>query len=310
MSSLFDAACENCSDGLGDIELSILPRTVDLGGFEVHRALPHKTRRMVGPFIFWDQMGPGAFAAGQGIDVRPHPHIGLSTVTYLFEGSLDHRDSLANSMRIVPGDVNLMTAGRGIVHSERTGKEIRSTKHQLAGIQSWLALPQSAEGAHPDFTHYPADTLPAFDGKGLWGRVVLGVLDGLSSPVKTPWDTLYVDIKLEANYRFTLPEETEERGLQLYRGSIEIEHTIFSAPEMIVFRPGSRITCQAKTASHLLLLGGAPLDGPRYIWWNFVSSSIDSIKQAALDWENGLFPIVPDDDREFIPLPDLPFPSP
>lgn len=196
MSSLFEGKCETCMDCPQEIEISIVPRTVDLGGFKVHRALPYSDRQMVGPFIFWDQMGPGEFAAGKGVDVRPHPHIGLSTVTYLFEGSLEHKDSLANDIRIVPGDLNLMTAGRGIVHSERTGDDIRQSSSKLAGIQSWLAQPREEEQGSPAFTHYPADSLPFIEGGDISGRIILGSLEGIRSPVKTQWETMYADLQI------------------------------------------------------------------------------------------------------------------
>lgn len=309
MSSLFDAKCETCSDCSGGIDISIVPRTVDLGGFEVHRALPHKTRQMVGPFIFWDQMGPGSFAAGKGIDVRPHPHIGLSTVTYLFQGSMDHKDSLGNDIRIMPGDVNLMTAGNGIVHSERTGKDIRQREHRLAGIQSWLAQPCKDENGRPSFTNYPADTLPDFSDKGISGRVIIGEMEGVKSPVTPQWDTLYIAITLKSNCLFSLPDNTEERAIHLYSGELEVDNSLFAAPTMLVLRPQSRITVRSVTEVHMLVLGGAAIDGPRHIWWNFVSSSIDTIKEAASDWQNGLFAAIPRDNKEHIPLPDLPFPS-
>jgi redox-sensitive bicupin YhaK (pirin superfamily) len=308
LSSLFDGKCEACSNCINDIDISFVPRTVDLGGFEVHRALPHKTRQMVGPFIFWDQMGPGRFEVGRGIDVRPHPHIGLSTVTYLFQGSMDHKDSLDNNIRIAPGDVNLMTAGKGIVHSERTGKDIRQREHQLAGIQSWLAQPCKDENGLPSFTHYSADTLPDFSDKGVSGRVIIGEMEGLISPVKTQWDTLYIDIKLNANCLFSLPNKTEELAIHLYSGKLEVDNSVFEAPNMLVIRPGNRISVRSVTDVHMLLLGGAAIDGPRYIWWNFVSSSLDTIKKAASDWQNGLFAYIPQDNKEHIPLPDLPFP--
>ena len=309
MSSLFDSKCETCSDCSGDIEVAIVPRTVDLGGFEVHRALPHKTRRMVGPFIFWDQMGPGAFEPGAGIDVRPHPHIGLSTVTYLFEGSMDHKDSLDNDIRITPGDVNLMTAGKGIVHSERTGMDIRRGEHRLAGIQSWLAQPRKDENGSPDFTNYPAGAIPEFSDTGVSGRVIIGALEGVVSPVKVQWETLYVDIRLNANCRFVLPDNTEEIAVHLYSGKLEVGNEMYSSPQMLVLRPGMHTSVRAITDVHILLLGGAAMDGPRYIWWNFVSSSVDKIKQAASEWQKGLFPTIARDNKEYIPLPDVPFPS-
>lgn len=225
-------------NGLNGIEMVILPRTHDIGGFEVSRALPFRDRRMVGPFIFWDQMGPGEFLSGQGVDVRPHPHIGLSTVTYLFQGTMDHKDSLGNDMRIVPGDVNLMTAGAGIVHSERTGKDIRQNPSHLFGIQSWIAQPKEYENGASAFIHTPEDDLPVFEDKGVKGRVILGDFCGERSPVQTQWDTLYVDFYLEENAVINIPHRTEERALYAVRGKIEINNTVYEAGRMLILAPG------------------------------------------------------------------------
>jgi redox-sensitive bicupin YhaK (pirin superfamily) len=291
------------------MELIIVPRTVDIGGFKVHRALPSNEKRMVGPFIFWDQMGPGEFASGHGVDVRPHPHIGLSTVTYLFDGSLDHKDSLGNDMRIVPGDVNLMSGGKGIVHSERTGQDVRRNPSRLYGIQSWLAQPKILEHSEPEFTHVPADQIPAFETQELNGRLILGEFQGYSSPIKSQWETLYLDLNLNKGASFKVPGTTEDRALYLISGRIEVGTAMYDNRQMMVLRPGTEIVLKATEKAHLLLLGGAAMDGPRYIWWNFVSSSVDRIKSAAEEWKNRKFEVVPGDEKEFIPLPDLPFPE-
>ena len=293
----------------GEMDLIIVPRTVDIGGFEVHRALPFKERRMVGPFIFWDQMGPGEFVSGHGVDVRPHPHIGLSTVTYLFDGNMDHKDSLGNDMRILPGDVNLMCAGKGIVHSERTGQDVRQNPSRLFGIQSWLAQSKAMEESEPEFTHVDAAEIPSFETKTLSGRLILGEFEGYTSPLKTQWETLYLELNIEKGASFVVPSMTEERALYLVAGKIEIGGTIYDNRQMMVLLPGSEILLKACEDVHLLLVGGAAMDGPRYIWWNFVSSSVERIKSAAEDWEKKKFEIVPGDEKEFIPLPDLPFPE-
>ena len=285
------------------IEQVIVPRTHDIGGFEVRRALPFRDRRMVGPFIFWDQMGPGEFLTGQGVDVRPHPHIGLSTVTYLFEGSLDHKDSLGNDRRIVPGDINLMTAGAGIVHSERTGQDIRLNPSTLLGIQSWIAQPKEFENGAPDFLHVPKGELPVFEEGGITGRVLLGDFQGAKSPIKTQWDTLYVDICLEEGRVLTIPATTEERAVYAIAGKIEINHTVYDPEQMLILAPGDVVALKSLESTRLLVLGGAVMDGPRYIYWNFVSSSKERLEQAAEDWRESRFPKVPGDDQEFIPLP-------
>ena len=309
--SWFDGAvpgdCQECETG---VELVIVPRTVDIGGFEVHRALPFQKRQMVGPFIFWDQMGPGEFVSGRGVDVRPHPHIGLSTVTYLFDGSLDHKDSLGNDVRIVPGDVNLMTAGRGIVHSERTGQDVRRAPSTLFGIQSWLAQPKHLEMGAPAFTHIEAEELPAFAADGLSGRLILGEFQGYASPLKTEWDTVYLEVKMGKGASLEIPKTIEERALHLVSGRLEVSGSVVEARQLAVLRPGSDIAVQAAEGSHLLLLGGAAMDGPRYIWWNFVASSVERLKSAAEDWQHRRFDLVPGDEQEFIPLPELPFPTP
>lgn len=309
MSWLSGSIPDDCRDCPAEMELIIIPRTVDIGGFEVHRALPSNEKQMVGPFIFWDQMGPGQFDSGHGVDVRPHPHIGLATVTYLFDGNLDHKDSLGTEVRIVPGDVNLMTAGKGIVHSERTGQDVRQHPSSLFGIQSWLAQPKALEESSPAFIHFQAKQFPTFETKLLSGKLILGEFEGYTSPIELQWETLYLEIKMKKGAKFEISRTSEERALYLVRGKIEIDAKIYNNQQMLVLRPGHDIVIEASEDLHFLLLGGAAMDGPRYIWWNFVSSSVERIKSAAEDWKNNKFRVVPGDETEFIPLPNLPFPT-
>jgi redox-sensitive bicupin YhaK (pirin superfamily) len=285
------------------IRHEILPRTRDLGGFEVRRVLPAAERRMVGPFVFFDQMGPVEFPAGRGIDVRPHPHIGLSTVTYLFAGSIVHRDSLGSVQSIAPGDVNWMTAGRGIVHSERSDAELRRGPQRLAGIQIWVALPERDEEAAPAFTHYPAAVLPLIEGEGKSVRVVAGRLFGATSPVKTHSALFYAAATLAAGASLPLAAEHEERAAYLLDGTVEIAGQPYAAGRLLVFAPGQALTIRATAPARVLLFGGEPLEGPRHLWWNFVSSRKDRIEQAKADWQDGKFSAVPG-ETEFIPLPD------
>ncbi|WP_114393133.1 pirin family protein [Oleisolibacter albus] len=284
------------------IELMVVPRARDIGGFEVRRALPHIRRQMVGPFIFFDQMGPAQFLAGQGMDVRPHPHIGLATVTYLFDGRIMHRDSEGNALEITPGALNLMTAGRGIAHSERSPADARRTTQPMFGIQSWIALPRSCEEIAPSFQHVGADQLPLVGDAGLRARVIAGSAFGATSPVETLTETLYVDLSLQPGAAVPLDPDYEDRALYVAAGTVEIAGDRFEAPQLLVFRPGDSITVRAVTPCRLMLLGGATMDGPRHIWWNFVSSSRERIEQAKEDWRSGRFPPVPG-ESEFIPLP-------
>jgi redox-sensitive bicupin YhaK (pirin superfamily) len=288
-------------------ETVIVPRSRDIGGFEVRRALPSAQRRMVGPFVFFDHMGPAIFAAGSGLDVRPHPHIGLATITYLFDGEILHRDSLGSVQPIRPGDVNWMTAGRGIAHSERTAPELRAAGTTLAGIQSWIALPKRDEEAEPDFIHHPRADLPVTHGEGVTLRLIAGAGFGLRSPVAVFSDMFYADAALAAGARLTLPAEYEERAIYVAMGRIEIAGQSFDSGQLLVFRPGDAIDLRAGVAARVLLLGGEPMDGPRHIWWNFVSSSKDRIEQAKADWKAGRFGPVPG-ESEFIPLPEEPPP--
>ena len=285
------------------LEAVIVPRARDLGGFEVRRVLPSPQRQMVGPFIFFDQMGPAELMPGVGIDVRPHPHIGLATVTYLFDGTIVHRDSLGSLQSIEPGDVNWMTAGRGIVHSERSDPEIRKRREKLFGIQIWIALPKRYEETDPDFTHYEAATLPVIDGEGKIVRVIAGSLFGKTSPVKTLSALFYADATLQLGAGFPIDSEHEERAVYLVDGSVEIAGQRFEPGRLLVFSPGDSIKVKATSTARMILLGGEPMDGPRHIWWNFVSSSRDRIEQAKADWKAGRFAPVPG-DAEFIPLPE------
>jgi redox-sensitive bicupin YhaK (pirin superfamily) len=286
------------------IEQIIVPRARDLGGFEVRRALPASGKQMVGPFIFFDQMGPAEFLLGKGIDVRPHPHIGLSTVTYLFEGEIHHRDSLGTSIPIRPGALNLMTAGRGIVHSERTGQETRAHDHRLFGIQAWAALPKSHEERAPTFVHHAAEDLPVITADGASVRVIMGQAYGTTSPAAFPHPSVYVHADLAAGAKLPLDADYDERAIYVAGGAISIAGDVFKGGRLIVFRPGDRITITALVASRLIIVGGEPMDGPRHIWWNFVSSSKDRIAAAKADWAAGRFEAVPGEGIEFIPLPD------
>ncbi len=290
---------KDCSD----IQRIIIPRTGDIGGFQVHRALPFRDQRMVGPFIFWDQMGPGEFITGQGVDVRPHPHIGLSTVTYLFSGSLDHRDSLGNDMRIHPGDINLMRAGHGIVHSERTGQDVRENPSDLFGIQSWLALPKSLETTDPTFANTPQGDLPTFEGEGVRGTVIMGQYEMLSSPIHQDWETLYLDVQLDPGAALKIPASVEERALFAVYGDLVIDGVEFPPTQMIVLKPARDVIVKATKATRVMVLGGAAMDGPRYIDWNFVASSKEAIQDAKDRWQQRDFPEIASDRSEWIPLP-------
>ena len=287
------------------IKQVIVPRTADLGdGFTVRRALPSAQSRMVGPFVFFDHFGPAVFRTGQGIDVRPHPHIGLATVTYLFDGEIVHRDSLGVHAPIRPGEVNWMTAGRGIVHSERTAPELRAGGAPIHGLQCWVALPQAKEEMDAAFEHYEVALFPEVKGDGICTRVVTGSLFGAASPVKTTSETLFADVTLKAGTSMPLDADTEERAIFVVSGEIDISGDTFGPERLLVFRPGDRLTVRALTDAHLMVLGGEPMDGPRHIWWNFVSSRKERIEQAKAEWKSGRFGIVPGDAEEFIPLPE------
>ena len=288
----------------GAVEMVIAPRARDLGGFEVSRVLPFARRRMVGPFIFFDAMGPTLFDGGHGLDVRPHPHIGLATVTYLLAGEFLLRDSLGTAELFRPGAVNWMTAGRGIVHSERTPPETRRHASPIYGIQSWVALPKTREEIAPAFEHYPAASLPLVEGDGVSARLVAGTIFGQTSPVATQSPLFYADVTLRADATLILPADYAERAAYLLEGAVECAGAHHTPPQMLVFDRKARATIKAVEPARLLLLGGEPLDGERHIWWNLVSSSLDRIEQAKRDWKAGRFPKIPGDSEEFIPLPE------
>ena len=291
-------------------ELVILPPVRDLGdGFKVRRALPSAHRRMVGPFIFVDQMGPTAFDAGSGLDVRPHPHIGLATVTWLLDGEILHRDSLGSVQSIRPGEINWMTAGRGITHSERTAPESRSVGQSLYGLQTWVALPAAREETAPAFSHHKAHEIPSTEAEGVRLTLIAGSSDGLTSPVPTFSDMVFADIALAAGARYQVKAEHVERAVYVVSGAVTVAGQTggFAAGELVIFRPGAEIVLIAEGSTRFVLVGGEPFPEPRRIYWNFVSSRADRIEQAKDDWRAGRFPVVPG-DGEFIPLPDEPKP--
>jgi len=290
-----------CTGTAGDIDLRIEPKEKDLGNFTVRRVLPSPKRRMVGPFIFFDHMGPAEFAPGSGIQVRPHPHIGIATVTYLFEGEIMHRDSLGFVQPIRAGAVNLMTAGRGIVHSERAGADL-NTVSRLHGIQSWMALPSDGEEMAPAFEHVPADDLPQIDLDDVTIRVILGEAYGRRSPVTSYSPILYLECLLPAASGLTLPDSYRELAAYVVSGDVRIDEQSYPAGVMAVAAPGKTIRLEAADDSRVMVIGGDPV-GQRHIWWNFVSSSKDRIETAKADWKEGRFESVPG-DAEFIPLPE------
>jgi redox-sensitive bicupin YhaK (pirin superfamily) len=291
------------------IELVIEARRKDLGGFEVGRILPFAKRRMVGPFVFLDHMGPAEFAPGHGIDVRPHPHIGLSTLSYLFEGEILHRDSLGYEQAIRPGEVNWMTAGRGIVHSERTDPVMLQASRKMHGLQAWVALPEEDEETDPAFAHHADADLPSYEHDGLWARLVAGKAYGVEAKVHVHSPLYYIHWALKAGTRAGPPEGYSENAAYVAQGEIEVDGRAFHAGQMLVFAAGARPAITATTDAVVMALGGEPL-GQRYIWWNLVSSSRERIEQAKADWVAGRMALPPGDDKEFIPLPDDPAPPP
>lgn len=296
-------------DEVDAIDTVIVPRARDLGDFEVRRALPAPKRQMVGPFIFFDQMGPAEFLTGQGVDIRPHPHIGLATVTYLYQGKFHHRDSLGTDQWIEPGAVNLMTAGHGITHSERIDGEALESPYTLAGIQTWLALPKDHEDGPAAFEHAGKEALPVLEGEGKEVRLILGTAYGETAPVPTASELFYADALLQPGARLPMPDTHEDRGGYVIDGSVFSGGREFTAGQMFVYRPGDQVSMTAGAqGARVMILGGATLEGPRYIWWNFVASSqdrIDAAKEAwrAGDWAHGRFQLPPTDNAEFIPLP-------
>jgi len=286
------------------IEQVVVPRVRDIGGFEVRRALPAAGRQMVGPFIFFDQLGPAEFILGEGLDVRPHPHIGLATVTFLFDGEIVHRDSLGTEQTIKPGELNLMHAGRGIVHSERTALEERNAETRMFGIQAWAALPKSHEDGAPAFVHHGLDELPRITGEGKRVRLIMGDLLGASAPTEFPHPAFYAEAVLSPGAVLPFDADYEERAIFIVSGTIDIAGDAFDAGRLLIFKPGDRISVLALSQCRLMLLGGEPMDGPRHIWWNFVSSDQDRIRAAKEDWKSGRFAIVPGDETEFISFPE------
>jgi redox-sensitive bicupin YhaK (pirin superfamily) len=284
------------------VETVVVPRSRDLGGFEVRRVLPAQQRQMVGPFVFFDQMGPSAFDIGSGMDVRPHPHIGIATITFLFQGEILHRDSLGTKLAIRPGEVNWMTAGRGIAHSERTDEALRDQQNPLFGIQAWIALPKPAEEEAPDFSHFEASDLPEMSDTGLNLRLIAGSLFGKTSPVQTFSDMYYAHAELREGASISIPAEHEERAIYLVAGAVTLDGRVFEAGQLLVLRPHQSAPVTANVDAQMMLLGGEPMDGPRHLWWNFVSSSKERIEQAKADWRNDMFGQVPG-ETEFIPLP-------
>jgi len=279
------------------------PQTKDLGGFQVRRLLPSPLTRMVGPFVFFDHMGPATFPPGGGVDVRPHPHIGLATVTYLFEGVLMHRDSLGSVQPITPGDVNWMTAGQGIVHSERSPDDERAAGPRLHGIQTWVALPKAHEDAEPEFSHHSKEMLPLIERPGIAMRLIAGHAFGARAPVKTYSDMFYLAVDMEAGATLPVPPEHEERGVYVVAGDVKLGGEPIPVGRLAVLAAGDSMGISTSASSRLMLLGGAKMDGERFIWWNFVASSRERIEAAKLRWSEQRFAPVPD-ETEFIPLPD------
>ncbi|KDM91172.1 pirin family protein [Photobacterium galatheae] len=304
MSNAFKDVEQPCdaTDACGAIQVILTPKDKDLGGFSVRRLLPTARQKMVGPWIFFDHMGPANFPAGEGINVRPHPHIGIATVTYLFEGEILHRDSLGNLQPIKPGDLNLMVCGRGIVHSERERYEVTSVEHKQHGLQLWLALPIEDEECEPAFYHYPNDSIPALNVNGVPVRVMMGSAFGATSPVKTFAETLYIEAALEPGQRLSLPM-ADERALYVAKGHLKAKDTDLPEHSMAILSPQDGVEIEATESSRIAIIGGENI-GPRFIEWNFVSSRKARIEQAKEDWRNQRFPLVPGDETEFIPLPE------
>ena len=303
MSNLSKDAEQPCNidDSPGVVKLVITPKDKDLGGFSVRRALPNRQCKKVGPWVFFDHMGPAQFPPGQGVNVRPHPHIHLATVTYLFAGEILHRDSLGSEQAIRPGDVNLMVAGRGIVHSERESEAVRNSSHSLEGLQLWLALPQESEDIDPAFYHYPSGEIPSVTVDQSQVRVMMGEAYNVTSPVKTFANTIYVEAHVQAGHTLLIPE-AEERALYVVEGELSVDGQVVPKHAMAVIAQGP-VSIEATQKSHVAVIGGEALP-PRFIDWNFVSSRKECIAQAKEDWQARRFPLVPGDEEEFIPLPE------
>lgn len=289
--------------GCDAIDLVIVPRAVDLGEMTVRRALPSIERQMVGPFIFFDQMGPAEFLTNQGIDVRPHPHINLATLTYLLQGEIVHKDSLGTDMTIRPGELNLMTAGQGIVHSERTSEDNKKAGQTLFGLQTWMALPVDREESPPAFSHLGEKQLPLVDVEGINARLIAGRAFGVRSPLETASATLYADVTLNEGAMLPVPTDYIERAIYLLSGIVTIDGNRFESGQLVMLKRHQPVTIHANRQAQFMLFGGEPMEGPRYIWWNFVSSRIERIEAAKEEWANGRFDTVPGDVEEFIPLP-------
>lgn len=290
----------------GPIVQTLAPVTHDLGGFKVHRTLPNKERTLVGPFVFFDQMGPARLDPGQGLDVRPHPHINLATVTYLFAGAIDHRDSIGTVQRIEPGAVNLMSAGSGITHSERSPADQRRDGAVMSGLQTWLALPRAKEEIAPAFEHKAAADLPHLSADGLTMTLIMGDWQGLSSPVTCHSPTLYVSIELAPGAALLIDHEADERALYLLDGEASVDGTALPESHLVLLAPGHLPLLSSQGGARLILCGGAPMDGERHVWWNFVSSSRERINEAKRAWKAGEFALPADDRDEWIPLPERP----
>lgn len=288
-------------EGSGAIELVIKSKSKDLGGFTVNRCLPAADKRSIGPWIFFDEMGPAIFPPGIGINVRPHPHVNLATVTYLFEGEILHKDSLGTCQKITPGAVNLMVAGKGIVHSEREAIERKERERGIHGLQLWMALPEKLEEIDPEFHHYPTETIPSISVSGVPVRVIIGRAFGVASPVKQFYRTLYLEAKLLPGQTLELPNECE-RGVYIANGQLKINGREFSEKQMIILSDADDVSITAVQPTTIVLIGGERISN-RYMEWNFVSSRKERIEQAKRDWVEGKFPIVPGDEHEFIPLP-------
>ena len=284
----------------------ITPSTHDLGAFEVRRTLPNKARTMVGPFIFVDQFGPAHLDIGRDMDVRPHPHINLATVTYLFEGAIDHRDSIGTFATIRPGACNLMTAGSGIVHSERTPAAERATGSGISGMQTWLALPDGKEEIDAAFEHVAKDDLPLIEDNGVSARVIMGSLWGVTSPITQHAATIYADILMNAGATIPIDAEADERAVLVALGDASLDGEALDRYSLYILKPGQAMTLRAETDARVMLLGGEAFKTPRHVFWNFVSSSRERINQAKHDWKDRKFPLVPGDSEEFIPIPEVP----
>jgi redox-sensitive bicupin YhaK (pirin superfamily) len=276
-------------------------KTKDLDGFSVTRILPHAEKRMVGPFVFLDHMGPADFAAGEGIDVRPHPHIGLATLTYLTEGSILHRDSLGNNLEILPGDVNWMTAGRGIVHSERETHETKANPHQLNGLQCWIALPEQFAEIEPAFAHHKKCQLPQFNKEGVFARLIAGDALGMTSPIRTYSPMFFLDVILSTGSRFTRPNQDQECALYVLEGNVDVNSELYEKGDFVLLDTDDVVA--SRSFSRVVFLGGEQWPKTPHMYWNFVSFSKERIEQAKRDWQEGRFPDIPGDNQEFTPLP-------